>query len=65
MSINQLAVIPGQNVPKIILKWEYCHLLLTLLKVFKNTSIETSYFTKMFYLSKEKFYLQRMNKKKL
>ena len=57
---NQLAVLYRQNVPKIlmlnimILVWEYHLLLLTLLKVFKNTSMENGYFTKMFYLKKKK-----------
>ena len=46
-----------------ILKWECCLLLLTLLKVFKNASMETSYFTKMFYLEKDEFCIQRMEKK--
>ena len=31
-------------------------------KVFKNTSMRTSYFTKTFYLKKDEFCIQRMNK---
>ena len=46
-----------------ILKWEYPLLLLILLKVFKNASMETSYFTKLVYLKKDEFCIQKMDKK--
>ena len=58
MPTNQLAVLYRQNVPKIfmfsilVLQLEDRLVLLILLKVFKNLSTETGYFTKMFYLKK-------------
>ena len=59
MPTNQLAVLYRQNVPKIfmfsilVLQLEdRLVLLILLIKVFKNLSMETGYFTKMFYLKK-------------
>ena len=43
-----------------IFKWEYRMLLLILEKVFKNASIETNNFTKLLYLKKAEFWIQKM-----
>ena len=47
-----------------ILKWEYRLLLSILLKVFKNSCMETNYFTKMFYLRKTSFAHKEWTKNK-
>ena len=44
-------------------KWEYCLLLLILPKVFKNAIMETCYFTKLLYLKKDDFFMQKVNQK--
>ena len=36
---------------------------ISIIESFKNGSIETGYFTKMFYLKKDESCIQRMNKK--
>lgn len=46
----------------IILKWEHHLLLLILFKVYKNASMDTGYFTKMFHLQNDESSLQIMNK---
>ena len=59
-----LAVLYGQNVPKMILKWECRLLILILQQVFENASMKTSYVTKIIYLKKDKFCIQKMNNTK-
>ena len=70
MPANQLEVLHRQNSPKIfmfsimILKREYRLMILILLKVLKNASMETEYFTKMFYLKEDESSMQGINQKK-
>ena len=61
---NLLAVLYRQNVPEMILKWECRLLILILQQVLENASMKTSYVTKIIYLKKDKFCIQKMNNKK-
>ena len=61
---NLLAVLYRQNVPEMILKWECPLLILILQQVLENASMKTSYVTKIIYLKKDKFGIQKMNNKK-
>lgn len=47
-----------------VIKVEYRLLLLILLKVFKSASMETSYFTNLFYLKDGELCIQKMKEKK-
>ena len=70
MPTKQLALSYRRNVQKIfmfsiiILKWEDRLLLLISLKVYKNASMDTGYFTEIFHLKQDESSLRRMNKSK-
>ena len=71
MAIKQFAILDRQNAPKVFmysimtLIYEYQVLLLILLKLLKNASIELGNCTKMFCLKKYGSCIQRMEKKLL